>query len=632
VIDRSLAFKHIIFALLILWFLLHSVTFFISTPIPILALVPDLALVGVIILASFSIGSYALELMRMDEVSPVEDFLFSTTLGLGVLSLLTFAMAAVGLLHWWSVATGLTLLIIGGFRRIIGLLTPPAYLFGPEEDGDESISLLTLIQFILLSLWIAVLFHFVLLPPVIPESLAMPLGESAQWVINGGLTPDAYVSPQSVSLTTGLYAIPLALRGPHLAMMLSGLIAALTLVSLYSITKRYSGPTTGRSVVLIASSLPIFSYLMLSPGDGMLLALFQLCSFFCMMRWFDEKKRRWALATGFFLGYSLSISITSMFVLVPLFFIALFWAFSQQNVKRFVLHLVIASGAVVVWLLPWIGLHIYVFFDAIHLLNPLTTLNVMSLEQAFISTISLPVELSFPSANIPVFRIVGPIFLIFVPFYFLIQRKNPMTSMATAVGLVTVLIGRPFGVILDYRLIAVLLLSVPTAMATHRFSSNPIKRGATLSMLLLLVFWYFYHSTAVVEDEFNSPHRYILGLDSQDEYLGNAVNYYNDAREINTFVPVNSRLLSLNHEQRLYFDLPVAVAQERAIEEILDDIADGPGIEGALSDLRRDGFTHVLVNHRLIQSEESEMARQVAEALLSRLVYQGETLTLFSLE
>lgn len=623
-------FRTIIFALLLVWFALHSITFFLSTPIPVLELIPDLLLLGVLILAAFSAGSYALELMRLDEVSPMEDFIFATTCGLGMISLMTILVALAGFLNWWTMAIGLTLLIAGGFRRIVGLVTPPAYLFGPDEGGDDNPSLVAWIQYFLLALWIAVLFHFVLMPPVISESLAAPLGEVHQWVLSGRINPDAYVLPQTVSLTTGLYALAMAVRGPHLVMMLSGLVAGLTLITLYSLTKRYSGPTAGRSTVLIASSVPIFSYLLLNPGDGMLLALFQIVSFFSMMRWFDEKKRRWALASGLFVGYSLSASITTVFFLVPMLVIALVWAFSQQNFRRFILHLVIAGGAVVIWLLPWAGMHLYVFYDAIHLVNPLLSVDVMQWQQALASTLSLPIELSFPSGELPLWRVVGPIFLIFVPFYFLIKRKNPMSSMATAIGLVTVLIGRPFGVILDYRLVSVLLLSVPTAMATHRLSDEPVKRGITMAMLLLLVFWYFYHATSVVEEQFDSPHRYLLGIETEAEYLSHAVDYYDDARKINEITGGSGRVISLGHPYRLYFDIPIVVARPGITEELLEIFAESPGIDQLIHVLREDGFTHIMLSMK--PAGKIELLDELRAALKPKQLFAGSSVALYSLE
>jgi hypothetical protein len=623
---------HILFATFIAWFLFQATLFFSSTPIPILSLMPDLLLLCVFIVAAFAIGSYVLEVIRLDEVSPIEDFVFATVIGIGFMGLFGVIISVTGLLNWWVIAIGFTLVIIAGFRRIVGLLTPPAYLFGPDDSSEDGLSLLAWLQVILMSLWIAVLFHFVLLPPVIADSLHLPLGETQQWVINGGIVTDEYVGGQSVSLTTGLFALALAIRGPHLAMLFSGLFAALTLLSLYSMTKRYSGPTVGRSTLLIAASLPMFSYLLLNPGDGMLLALFQLCSFYSMMRWFDEKKRRWALASGAFLGFSLTVSITSIFFVVPTLIIALIWALRQQNIGRFLLHLVVASGGVLIWLLPWIGLHFYVYFDALHLINPLWSISVPDPGAAAMAVVNIPLQLSFPSEDLDKWFVVGPIFLIFIPFYFLTQRKNPMATMATAIGLVTVVIGRPFGVLLDDRLIAVLLLSIPTAMATHRFSEVEWKKSVHVFAMLCLVFWYFYHATSVVEDQFDSPHRYILGIESEEEYLSQAVPYYADAQEINTIVDSSDRILSLNHAKRLYFTRPVVHARSGVFSEILEIYQESGGINPLIVSLAEDGFTHILVDWKDPAVNSSEVFRSLLADLESRLLFTGTTLKLYSIQ
>lgn len=614
---RSPLFKMILFALMAVWFVLLTASFFITSPIAIVGLLPDILLICVVILAAYGAGSFLLEWLRIDETKPTEDFILATSIGLGILAWFSALVAQLGLLTWWTVAIGLIIFILVGSSRILGLITQPSYLFGPEDLSEEKPTPLSWMQYIVIALWVVALFHFCLLPPVAPASLAGNLGWAGQWLANGTISNTSTAASETLNMTTGLYAMALAFRGPHLAMMLSALVGGLTLGMLYSGAKRYCGSVASRSTLLIASSVPVFSYMLLSPGDGMLMALYQFCAFFCMLRWFDEKGRRWAVLGGAMLGLSLSVSAISIFFGAPLLVGAFVWALTRQRARRFLLHIVFAGGMTALILLPWIVLYTWLFGSPLGVFAPLTALDPVPLSQWFGEILFIPMQISYPIGFLPPWRLVGPIFLVFVPFYFFTVRKNPMTGLATAIGLATLAFGKPFGVVLEYRLVAIMLLAVPAAMAAHRMFEEGWMRNVTLAMLYTLIAGHIFFATATVEEVFYSPHRYLLGLETDDEYLDRTVPYYRAAREINRLLPLQAHVLSLGQDETLYINRRISVADQAMQDSLIRLLVEQDDLQRGLARMLSRGYTHLLVNRRGIANNERLLA--AADSIEDRL-------------
>jgi hypothetical protein len=590
-------FQSIIFALLAVWFLLLAATFFISRPIALIALLPEFLLIALITPAAYAIGGFVIEQLRLEEVLlPGEEFVLGTTIGLGGLSLLTVVVGLLGLLTWWTVGLGLIAAIAVGFYRIVGLVTPPAYLFGPEDLGEEAPDPVSWVQYIFIAIWAIALANFCLLPPIHEQSLATTLGAPSQWVQSSAIHPGGMIEPSLVALPEGLFAMALVLRGGHLAVMVGGLMGGLAISLLYLCTKRYCGPVAARSTLLIAASLPLFSHGFLAPGEALAGALFQVSAFYCLLRWFDEEKRRWSVLAGLFIGLSLSTTAIAVFFLPPLLVSAFVWAAIRKRWRGFLLNLGIMTFVAVVALSPWLAVDFYLFGTPAAWAQPLWEIKPPSLLLGQIKTWTLPLSISFPAPSLPPWEIIGPIFLVFIPFYFITYRKNPATGLAAAVGLAFLAFAEPFGLGLEMRLAALMLLSIPTAMAAHRFVETGIRKTLVLAALYLMIGWQIFHATAMVETVYPSPHRFLLGLESSEQLLERSVDYYPFARHIDQWLPSDAHLLALGHRGVLYINRRVTVATPELSSEIIRALLEASDTEATIEGLRNQGYTHLLID------------------------------------
>ena len=479
----SPGFQRAATVLLFVWFLLLATAFFINRPIALIALLPDLFLLLLVTAAAYSIGSFAMQQLYLDEVLlPAEDFVLSTALGMGGLAFLTMVAGLLGLLTWWTIGLGLILAIAAGFYRIIGLVTPPAYLFGPEDLGDEAPDPISWMQYIFIALWVIGLANFCFLPPVHPDSLSGVLGTASQWVLASGIGPGGGTTPESISITGGLWAMALALRSPHLVTLINGLLGGLAIGALYTCVKRYCGPLASRSALLVAISLPLFAFGVLAPHGSLAVALFQFCAFFCMLRWFDENRKRWSVLGGIFIGLSLGVSSTAALFLPPFFVTALVWAIMRRRWRFFLLNAALSSAAAAAVLAPWPAISAYLFGSPMAWVESLLSLQKPPIIEGFFRMLNLPLSISFPMASQPPWEVIGPTFLVFVPFFFIIYRKNPASGLAVAIGMAFLGFGEFFSLDLPSRLAALMLLAIPAAMAAHRFVEKGWRKTVAVAM------------------------------------------------------------------------------------------------------------------------------------------------------
>ncbi|HUX06463.1 MAG TPA: glycosyltransferase family 39 protein [Acidobacteriota bacterium] len=593
----SPAFHNIIFVLLVIWFLLLAAAFFVSRPVALIALFPDLLLLALIIAAAYSIGSFATQQLQLDDVLlPAEDFVLATALGLAGLAFLTTVVGLLGLLTWWTIGVGLIIAIAAGFYRIIGLVTPPAYLFGPEDLGDEAPDPISWMQYIVIAIWMIALANFCFLPPVFEGSLAGTVGTASQWVLKSGIGFGPETTPESISIPGGLWAMALALRSPHLVTLISGLLGGLAVGAIYAFAKRYCGPLTARSALLTATSLPLFAFSILAPHSGLALALFQFCAFFCTLRWYDEKRKRWSVLGGIFIGLSLGVSATGLLFLPPLIAAAFIWAVIRKRAIEYIFNLLLAAVAAIVALFPWPAICSYLFGSAMTWAEPLMAMDRPPIVAGHLQMLLLPIKISFPTPALPPWEVIGPIFLVFVPFFFITYRKNPASGLAVATGLAFLGFGEIFGLDLAFRLAGLMLLAVPAALSAHRFLETGWRKPFAIGMLYFLIGWQIFHATAMVETVYSSPHRMLLGLESSEEFLHRGVDYYPTAGYINATLPGDARILGLGKLGLLYIEREMTLAGQSELGSIAPLLSEDGDTENALKWLRRRDYSHLLVN------------------------------------
>jgi len=280
---------------------------------------------------------------------------------------------------------------------------------------------------------------------------------------------------------------------------------------------------------------------------------------------------------------------------------------------------------------PWSALGAYLQGTPAGLLEPLANLNPPPLLQGHLNILTLPLEISFPRPALPPFEVIGPIFLVFIPFFFITYRKNPASGLAVAIGLSFLGFGEPFGLALEARLAAFALLGVPAALAAHRFAEKGWRKTLAVAMLYLMIGWQIFHSTAMVENAYPSPDRFLLGLETSDQFLARAVDYYPAARWINDNLPADARLKALGQKELLYIHRLVSPTTPERGGELAVSLVNPQTRSGALAALREKGFGYLIVNWREPDSGDPPWP-ELQHALRSRLLYSGGPVGVYTLD
>ena len=202
-----------------------------------------------------------------------------------------------------------------------------------------------------------------------------------------------------------------------------------------------------------------------------------------------------------------------------------------------------------------------------------------------------------------------------------------MSGLATAIGLATLAFGKPFGVVLEYRLVALMLLAIPAAMAAHRLVERGWMRNVALTMLYTLIAGHIFFATATVEEVFDNPHRYLLGLETDDEYLERTVPYYSAAQEINSTLPLQAHILALGQDSLFYINRRISVANDDTRESLTRLLVEQNDLQRGMARMLSRGYTHLLINRAGIENNQQlRAAADTIEARLAgkRIVHSGD--------
>ena len=71
---------------------------------------------------AYGLGNYILRLIKGSDLEPIEDFVFSTGAGLGILAYAVFIAGQFKILYFWVVASFLLVLCVLFFKRIVSCI------------------------------------------------------------------------------------------------------------------------------------------------------------------------------------------------------------------------------------------------------------------------------------------------------------------------------------------------------------------------------------------------------------------------------------------------------------------------------------------------------------------------------
>jgi hypothetical protein len=551
-----------------------------------------------------------------DYSTPLEEIVFSAALGLGALSLLTFGLGLVGLLHrwlFWLLLLVLAVILYPQSRAVVNPLREgPLLPTGTRLNRSLAIYL----GFIL-----ALTFFQCLTPPIAWDSQVYHLTGPKLYLQAHRLPVDIDLPYLGFPpLLEMLFTAGLLLKGDIVARLIHYAYGLLTLLALFAFAQRYFNRKVAWLSMAILYSIPSLVLISTWAYVDLGLIFYEFTAFYALMRWLEAKDKRWLALTAILCGLAMGVKYTSVILPITLALIIVLKV-RQEGLKETAQALLLLGLLAIVVASPW---YLKNFFSAGNPFYPFFFGGIYWDEfrawwysrtgtgLAF----TAPWRLLVAPWEITILGIQGtesydatsgPILLTVVPLAALVWRKiAPEERRVIGYALLVCLIHYLFWL---YG-VAQSALLVQTRLLFPIFALLALLAGYTVDRLALLTrraFSLQWFVTAVLLLTLglntvssalhfisDSPLPYLAGFESKESYLTRHLGlYYTTVVHINENLPPSAKILFL-WEPRSYY------CQRNCWPDALLDkfkhlTYKYHDAEGVAEYLHREGVTHLLL-------------------------------------
>lgn len=549
--------------------------------------------------------------------SPLEDFIFSLGLGLGLLSLIVFALGLAGLFYGWL----FWLLFVAALILFRHHLRPSP---GPLARLEGRLGWFLAI-YLAASLILA--FLSALAPPIAWDSQVYHLTGPKLYIQNHRIVGGIGIPHLSYpALVETLFAAALLLKGPVVARLIHFAYGPLTLLALYAFARRYFNLKVGWLAMAIFYAVPSVVLISTWAYVDVALIFYEFASFYALCRWLeveggDGQDHRWLLLCALLCGLAMGIKYTSLALALSLGLIVL-WRVRVKGLRIAVLFGVTALLIASPWYLRnlvFTGNPFYPFFFG--------GTNWDEFRAWFISragtglAYTAPWRLLIAPWEMTILGIeggeiyeatIGPVLLMAIPMLALVWKKlpgqdRPLLGRILLVCLVHYLFWllavAQSALLIQTRLLfpifaLLVLLAAYTLDKLAKLSRPAFSLQWIIVAMLVLALGLNLGST-VLTFMGDNPLSYLAGWESQDSYLKRHPqmgSYYEMITYINEELSPSARILFL-WEPRSYY-CQRACYPDAILDGFLHLIYRFKDARGIVRHLREQGFTHVLLHKR----------------------------------
>jgi len=552
----------------------------------------------------FSAGRAALKAAGFGFAGALEETVFSTGAGFGLLASYVFLLAAFKLLYFWPVAAFLVLACAaGGFSLRKDPLPPAA---GPGALGYADLAALAV-------LLLAMLLNLAgtLNPEIFYDALVYHLAVPNYYVIKHGLTPMPYNFYSDLPFTHGmLYAAALLMKGAVLAKFVNYGAGILTVGAVLAMGARYFSLRAGLWAAVIFYTVAHAMFASWSSGTEALLMFFSVLALYAVLNR-GEDDRRWLWLAACFCGLAMGVKYTGLFTAVG---VMLVYAWTERRrplsvLKNLALFTLIASVFVGPWLIKnylYKGDPVYPFALGLFGADPYSDPQKLA---TFISNASQmgplkPLDWLLTPWKVTMGQVgnseyFSPLFLMLLPVSFLLS--GPAGAALTGLWIFFLAVWGGWSV--SSTMVRFLMPAYPVAgliMAAYLFSPGhrtlkTVLKAVVFSVCLVGLYW-----VALI---FYSQGRWrpLTGAVTAEDYLSHSqptypYACYSGIKFINEKTGPGSKTLMIGDEKSFYFKKDYIVSSVYDKTAIVEYSAASKDGEDLYARLRKDGVTHLLLN------------------------------------
>ena len=569
-------------------------------------------------LISFAAGRKIFKLCKVSFDSILEDFLFSTGVGLGLVSYLTLTLGLLGLLYWWACLLLLIALFgfalreiweIGNIIRIVGQKLREVF---PLKRKNTFVFALSVVLFA----HIFLVFIASLAPVTDWDSGCYHLAIPKLWTQHHKVIYIPYILESEFPLTTEtLYTLGLALADDVSASLIIWAISILFLLAVFSLCRRYSSAKVGLLSSAAFYCTPLVG--MLASGTMMELAIgyYAFLGLYAFLKYLDTDDYNMLILAAVTSGLAAATKYTGI---IP--FVLLFIGVIIVEIKRRKLSIAAFKGIALfgfVFLLipsPWYiksfintGNPVIPFFHEVFGGKNLPA-EVSELSFVFAKSYGIDTKAGFMAGLIirvkssvePFFLggwrwIVGPFFLAFVPCLGLMKGVSKTVKYLLIYSIGGLIVGSIFTTSSRYMIPVYSSFFIIGAYAAYRLidSYKPFNKVVPVIILASLLF-----NIIPVAGLAYIRLPVAIGIETKEQYLSRRIGMYDVAQYINRNLGDDVKILTM--DPRGYYLNKPYIMGTRGRQGYLryDNIHN---VSQVLDMLKKHKITHLLINEVLIK-------------------------------
>lgn len=521
----------------------------------------DILYLGLIILVATSFGKRVLILSKFNFNSPLEGFVFSTTLGLGILGYLVLGLGLAGWLYKWVIYLLLGLVILISVREIkdIVLLSyKKKAIFTQGRSIIPKLKVVNLCLLFLLTLHITLNLLSCLAPPSASDPLTYHLAIPKLYIQQHRITylPQLWFSNLPFTLEM-LFSLGMLLSSDRVAALIHFFFGVLVLVTIISFCHKNKIKLSLLAGAIFYSSA-IVTFESTSAFVDLGLTLFGLLAVYAFLYWQETKQRKWLLLSGIFVGFA---SGTKYLGLIPLIVILIILvikvSFLEKTKFKYTitnLNIFILSSGLVAspwYLKSWIltGNSVFPFFfkffsgkdwNITSSKMLMESLSHYGMGYSLKSFLLAPWNVTLHGEAFVMGEAIGPLFLSFLPFLIFYGKDNKVVRNIS----VYCALYFPFWFFLSQQGKFLLPLIPFLSIITSYIISRLFEWGGAIKYATFLVVMICFIFNCAVNIIFNAQFLpVVLGFESKDSFLSKKTKFYDELMYINQHLPPNSKLL-----------------------------------------------------------------------------------------
>jgi hypothetical protein len=574
-------------------------------------------------------GRLLLSLAKLRPASPGEALFLGGTLGVMACGYAVFAMAAADLLTPRAMAFFLAALILcaaAGWWRPLRIDSSPR---GERSSWDRPFG-------VAVAILLAGSFLLTLTPEIGKDALIYHLAVPKLYLLHHGF----YTIPGNVFSGYPLlgemhYLLALFLGNDVLAKLMNFAVLGAVLLGIALFSRHVFGNHAFPALsVLLFFSVPSVFAVSHTAYNDLFVTLFILAALYAFLRWSRERPAVWLILSAIFTGGAAACKYTALLA-APLgclgtLYFARRWRLSAPAALRllllFGLTALIAGSPFYVknWLVT--GNPLYPFFhgifgglgwdsDQARLYD--LFVQGLGMGREFLDYLLLPFNVSFRAKpDSPQFDgILGPIFLLTLPFLALVRKRET----ALSVILVYLFFSFLFWAFSAQQIRYLIPLIPLAALVTGAILTSINRRRPLFGLLMCIVAGCLIFNLYYISRDFlrTAPLRVSVGLESRHDFLARMLPPYPMYDFVNRHLPAEAKVFLIymkNYtflcERDCYAD---AMFEAHTLQKILRG---APGPEAIGERLKALGFTHLLCDERYLLGEPSPLSEEEKRAFL----------------